>query len=281
VTAIHPSLEAHFEQVRTLTVIPAYNEETRLDKNAFIDALQNSKTLGVLFVDDGSKDNTARVLREIVALEPKRCAAIRLMKNAGKAEAVRAGMLVALSTRAQFVGYLDADLATPFSELHRLEEALLVSDERLLAMGSRVKLLGTEIHRLPARHYLGRVFATVASATLSLPVYDTQCGAKLFRRSEDVQALFAQPFDSRWIFDIEILARLIRLNRQLQHPEARVLRQIVEVPLTKWRDVTGSKVKAGDFASAAAQTLAIYRRYMRAGAVPLETRVEPRTFDLL
>jgi hypothetical protein len=130
-----------------------------------------------------------------------------------------------------------------------------------MIIGARVKLLGRKIQRKSSRHYLGRVFATAASAVLGLAVYDTQCGAKLFRVSPLVTDLFQQPFQSCWIFDVEILARLIKATRgkETQQPD----RMIYEFPLTEWRDIPGSKVGYYDFIRAAWELYYLYRYYSR------------------
>ena len=114
------------------------------------------------------------------------------------------------------------------------------------AIGSRVALLGRRIERRAARHYLGRVFATLASAALQLPVYDTQCGAKVFRAGPALTATLAEPFISRWAFDVEIIGRLA-----CGHPLASQANQpwIIEVPLREWRDVGASKLRATHMAA--------------------------------
>jgi len=224
---------------KTALVVPCYNEERRLSAEPFMRALQDDPALTVVFVNDGSTDRTAAVLREICAGSP-RLRQIDLAHNAGKAEAVRQGVLRALEMDVDQVGYWDADLATPLSELPALAAAI----ERPgvdLVLGSRVRLLGRSIERSRLRHYLGRLFATLASLVLRLPVYDTQCGAKLFRKTERLARVFAEPFLTRWIFDVEILARLAV---QEGGPEA-LLGKVVEVPLSRWHDVAGSKLRPG------------------------------------
>ncbi len=152
---------------------------------------------------------------------------------------MRQGLLHALARGADIAGYLDADLATPPRELLRLAVLARGGDYDIL-MGSRVQLLGHSIERKPGRHYIGRVFATCASLGLGLPVYDTQCGAKLFSRTEALASALAQPFASRWVFDVELLARLV-------HPRpgiaAIALERIREEPLMAWTDVPGSKLR--------------------------------------
>ena len=115
------------------------------------------------------------------------------------------------------------------------------------------------IERRALRHYLWRVFATAASLTLGLRIYDTQCGAKLFRASPPMQALFQDPFATRWLGDVELLARLIQARRGTALPPAEEV--IYEFPLIEWHDVAGSKVKAWDFATSLYGLARIYWQY--------------------
>ena len=147
-------------------------------------------------------------------------------------------MREALGRGAGLVGYLDADLSTPPGELFRLRAAFDRPGVEAV-LGARVALLGTDIERSAARHYLGRVFASLASLILRARVYDTQCGAKLFRASPALEAALAAPFLSRWAFDVELLGRLLTGNDQVP---GLPLSAVVEVPLTTWHDVKGSKL---------------------------------------
>lgn len=225
-------------------VVPCFNEERRLRPEAFFHALLQYPEISFLFVDDGSGDRTAKTLAELSLAEPDRIHSISLTRNQGKAEAVRQGFLEASRRGAEIIGYWDADLATPLKCLGDLLEAM-GDPGTLVAIGSRVLLLGKRIERRPLRHYLGRFFATCASLVLGLAVYDTQCGAKLFRRTPDLDACFSQPFRTRWLFDVEILARLKDLNfeeNSISQPPG-----WIEVPLREWRDVDGSKVRTATF----------------------------------
>jgi len=221
-----------------VVVVPCYEEEQRLDRARFL-ALSRTPGLSLLFVDDGSKDGTRKVLEALAAESPS-IHVLALEKNGGKGEAVRRGMNEALERGAAVVGYADADLSTPPEELLRLIETL---DERgcEVVVGSRVLMVGRRIERRSRRHALGRVFATVAAAILRMNFYDTQCGAKFFRESRALRTALASEFTSRWAFDVELLGRLsIGDDGVPALPESAFL----EVPLREWIDVGESKLRA-------------------------------------
>ena len=215
--------------------------------------------LHLLFVNDGSTDGTAALLAELCAGSEGRVSVLNLDRNGGKAEAVRQGMRRAGEWKPRFVGFWDADLATPLADA-AVFEALLQRNDRLFAVfGARVKLLGRHIRRNEQRHYLERVFATFVSVILQTPAYDTQCGAKLFRGGAVLDAILEAPFLSPWIFDVEILARLRQLHRAGDVPPIDQL--IYEHPLMHWEDVGGSKLRRIDFVRAATDLWRIYRHY--------------------
>lgn len=245
--------------IDTAVVVPCYNEAERLPAQEFIAFCARTPWVAFVFVNDGSTDGTLDVLRDVERQLQGRVEVVDQQPNQGKAAAVRAGVLWALGRPFRYVGYWDADLATPLDEIPRFRLALTQDHGLEIVLGSRVRMLGREIARSPVRHYLGRVFATAASMTLGLPVYDTQCGAKLFRVSEQTSALFHEPFCTGWIFDVEILARLVAA----QSDPSAATRMVRELPLDRWTDVAGSRVRPGDFFKATLELERIRRRYLR------------------
>jgi len=241
-------------------VVPCYDEEARLPADRFAAFAARHPEVSFLFVDDGSRDGTAARLDALAARLGAQGRVLGLPRNRGKAFAVRAGVqAICADPPGGCFGYWDADLATPLEELEPLREALRERPEAVLALGSRVKLLGREIERSTLRHYPGRVFATCASLVLGLPVYDTQCGAKLFRDGAETRALFAEPFGVGWTFDVELLARLIAARRGSDAPP--VERSVIEVPLRVWSDPGGSKVRPLDFLTSLWELWRLHRRY--------------------
>ena len=241
--------------MQSCLIIPCHNEAHRLDRKAVEAFIQSTPTIDLMMVDDGSVDSTAEVLQVLKSTTNDRLHVLCLASNQGKAEAVRAGVQAALALhRFDVVGFCDADLATPLSEMVRLTEVLNEQDADIV-FGCRLLRLGADIHRSKTRHYLGRVFATVVSSILGLPVYDTQCGAKVFRVSIACE-IFRAEFSSRWFFDVELLARY----RQTYGREA-TLRKVIEVPLRTWIDQPGSKLVLRDFLMIPFELWRIRRRY--------------------
>jgi dolichyl-phosphate beta-glucosyltransferase len=243
---------------RLQLVIPCYDEGSRFKSEAFLELVASRSDAGVVFVDDGSTDDTAAILADVVTKSRGRMSVVTLPQNAGKARAVQCGVLAAFEQRPEFVGYWDADLSTPLAALPEFIEVLDANPLVEMVIGSRVKLLGRHIDRKMIRHYCGRLFATAASLALHVGVYDTQCGAKIFRANESVRQVFAAPFQSRWIVDIEILARYIALNGAAS---AEV--QICELPLKNWTEVPGSKLSAWQAVRAVWDLARISRRSPR------------------
>ena len=229
-TAEKRALKTEGNAERAVVVIPCSNEERRLKTREFAEFSALHPDISIIFVNDGSTDGTSRILAEICAAGPLR--ALELDRNVGKAEAVRRGMLEALKSGG-VCGFWDADLSTSLDELPGMLEALRRGNFRCV-VGSRWLHLGDcRIKRRFFRHFIGRIFATCVSLKLDLPVYDTQCGAKLFT-PEAAAAAFASPFVTRWFFDVEILMRLQRFYGTATPP-------VLEHPVS-WIDSPGSKV---------------------------------------
>jgi glycosyltransferase involved in cell wall biosynthesis len=245
---------------KTGIVVPCWNEAQRLDADGFLSFGETHPAIRFFLVNDGSTDETLEILRGLERRAPESFRVLDEHPNRGKAEAVRRGMNAAFEEGVDYAGYWDADLATPLEEISRFLEILETRPELEVLLGSRVQLLGRSIERSPWRHYLGRVFATAASLTLRLAVYDTQCGAKLFRVSEEIAELFREPFCTNWIFDVELMARFVRARRGSQRPAPEQV--IREVPVEEWRDVAGSKVGPLDFFRGIRELWRVRRRYL-------------------
>ena len=233
-----------------VVVIPCFNEGARLDDRALLAFAVDDVHL--LLVDDGSDDDTLVRLQALATLAPNRVEVLVLPSNQGKAEAVRRGLLQAVEAGADVVGYLDADLSTPTTEMTRLLDVLVAQPSIEVVLGARVALLGRQLERSQLRHYLGRIFASAAATGLGVAVYDTQCGAKAFRVTPSLRRALARPFTSRWAFDVELLGRLLHTVP---------VDAFEEVPLLQWRDVKGGSLRPWSMARAGLDVLVIGARH--------------------
>lgn len=243
----------------TVVVVPCHNEAARLRTDLVHRYVGRAPHALLLFVDDGSTDETHARLTELAASE-SRVQVLRLPANRGKAEAVRSGVLLALEWDPTFVAYWDADFSTPLDDIDVFRTILRTRPGIDGVIGSRVRRLGSRVERHALRHYLGRIYATCASLVLGLPVYDTQCGAKMFRATQCVRDAFSQPFIANWAFDVELLARL-RAPRSAGAATRKPVPFIVEHALEEWRDVPGSKLRVGGMARALGDLVRIWLHY--------------------
>ena len=237
-------------------VVPCYNEMDRIQLSEFSQFLISNDFIFFCFVNDGSTDGTQKILADFVNLYPERSQLINLSKNQGKAEAVRQGVNTLLkSSKFQLVGYWDADLAAPLTEIRRFIHKFKSNNELKAVCGSRILRLGSSIRRSVFRHYFGRFFATVVSNMLKIPVYDTQCGAKIFL-AEFAEFIFSEKFLSRWFFDVELFARSIEhLGRQ------NTVHSFLELPLNQWHDQGQSKITWANVLQTPLELLKIYIFY--------------------
>lgn len=242
---------------KVIVIVPCFNEANRLRPSKFMQFMKENPTYSFLFVDDGSTDSTAHILKSITG-QCRSASLFRMPKNKGKAEAVRLGILEAMNLDCDLVAFLDADLSAPLSALIAMTREYEKRPDTLCISGARVRLLGRNIQRSIVRHYVGRIFATIIAFLFDLRIYDTQCGAKLFRNAPEIRAVFSAPFQSSWIFDVEIF---LRLRRALQKQDVPLEHAAREIPLAEWVDHGKSRMHLKDFLRIPFDTLRIYLKY--------------------
>ena len=183
-------------------IIPAYNESARI--RGTLDRVLAYTTerrwdAEIIVVNDGSRDDTAEVVREYAAVNSR----LRLLENPGnrgKGYSVRNGML---HTRGEVLLFTDADLSSPIEEAEKLFAAIAAGAD--VAIGSRWLRSDLQSQRQPLyRQLFGRIFNLMLRITLGLTFRDTQCGFKAFTRRA-AQTIFPLQTVERWGFDPELL----------------------------------------------------------------------------
>lgn len=241
---------------QNLLIVPCYNEEARLTPSAFVNFAEVNTNIHFLFVDDGSTDNTAKIL-EHMASKVVNINSLILNQNVGKGAAIRAGVLHITEQQKgyTYVGYLDADLSVPLIEMKFLVDKINENSDIKFLLGIRVSRMGVNIKRKASRHYLGRIFATVVSLIIKESIYDTQCGAKLIEYSL-AKELFKEAFVSSWFFDVELVIR-----SKIKFPDYSNF--ILEYPLNTWIHIPESKLKVSDFLSVPIELFRIWNVYRK------------------
>ncbi|MBI2453017.1 MAG: glycosyltransferase family 2 protein, partial [Parcubacteria group bacterium] len=215
--------------MRLSVVIPAYNEAKRL-LNTLVAAdeylRRQSYEYEILVVNDGSKDNTADVVRQAEAFI-KNLRLIDERENHGKGYAVRKGMLEA---KGDYRLFTDADNSTSLDQVEKMWPEFEKGFD--VVIGSRdIKGAELPVPQSWLRMRLGDIFNIIVQITSGLwGIWDTQCGFKGFTRKA-AEELFSRATIERWAFDVEILALARKLGFRIR-----------EIPV-RWVNDPNSKVR--------------------------------------
>lgn len=226
--------------MKTGIIIPCYNEANRLEIQRFINFIRVNSDYHLCFVNDGSTDHTLEVLEEIRIKSQKNITIIDVKINAGKAAAVRTGVkFLNRIITIDAIGFMDADLSTDFNDFKNLVATLNSNKELSVVYGSRGKE-NREIKRDFFRNLFSKMVKMIVFLILGLPIEDTQCGAKVFKK-EIIGVAYGKKFLTRWLFDVEIFMRIKKY-----YGNDIIMNKIHEQPLKRWEHVDDSKLGMKD-----------------------------------
>lgn len=223
------------EPIRVLLVIPCYQESQRLPVflKDLCKTLESNRDVSILVVDDGSGPEEEQRMRVLLDQTRTVCPFLReplfLKENLGKGGAIYRGWQE--RGQAKWLAFVDADGSCPAREVQRIIELSHTAPDDVGGLfASRVKILGRSIDRQLHRHLIGRVYATLVSECLDIPVYDSQCGLKLVRH-RDFERVESVLEIKDFGFDVELLAALHDSGVKIE-----------EVPID-WHETPGSKLR--------------------------------------
>jgi dolichyl-phosphate beta-glucosyltransferase len=208
-------------------IIALYNEENRVRQRygrvrEFLDSLREPWEL--ILVDDGSRDNTVQILRELVAQDVK----VRILdskQNLGQGSAIKIGVLC---SRGDIVLYSDADLPVPLPFAKTLIARIKAGDD--VAIAARwVKGAKIGVPQPPMRRILGKMYYRLIHLVIAENIHDTNCGLKAYR-GEAARVLFGFIHARRWAFNVEHLWLAMRFGYK-----------VIEIP-AEWSHQDHSKV---------------------------------------
>jgi glycosyltransferase involved in cell wall biosynthesis len=155
-------------------IIPLLNEEESLRElfSHIKEAMRRiNKHYEVIFVDDGSIDDSFKVLTLLHAEHPCNIKVIRFRRNFGKSAALSAGFKEA---KGDFIITMDADLQDDPEEIPLLIEAM--GDSYDLISGWKKKRYDSVVFKLPSR-----IANAITSKLTGLQIHDLNCGLKIYR----------------------------------------------------------------------------------------------------
>ena len=219
-------------------IVPCYNEAMRISLDYWNQIIKETNTIDWIFVNDGSSDDTSKLLSQIAG--GLGTTVLNLPKNKGKAEALRIGFLEATARNCEIIGLIDADGSFEKQEVivlcqkfqNKCEWNSSQQSYDAIFMSRNFLLNGVESVSL-IRKFSGFVISRINSAVWKELPKDTQCGFKFFRFNNKSKSTILMPFSNSWFFEIEFLIRLREIKR--------LPLSIKEMPLKFCKHIEGSK----------------------------------------
>ena len=233
-------------------VIPFFNERDRLNLSELKELSERAAdNLDCYLVDDGSTDDyTLEIFTYIAKEKLNNIYVIKTPFNNGKSEAIRFGANNIDLLEYKFLGITDADFSASPTEIMRLA-VIALEGENKYVFGARIRN-GTNIIETSWFRYLqGLLFNRSVTLILGQRFLDSQCGLKYFLVDTNLIEALKKPFTNRWLFDLEIILRLSKLDTI----------KVSEVILNKWVHTKGSKTSIKDIIPVFLALLSLRLRY--------------------
>ncbi|NER12765.1 glycosyltransferase [Leptobacterium flavescens] len=234
-------------------VVPCYNESSRLSKASFKEFINSHKDYHFCFVNDGSKDNTLDLLKQLKEECSNEISILNFPEKRGKSSAILEGIQFLYSVPSfEQIGFLDADLSVSFDEYKEMNQLLECNTSYSIIFGSRER----NSERGFFRDFVSQIGKRIIRFTFRLPFQEARCKAKIFRR-DAIPVVFHKEFVSKWLFNVEIFVRFIN-NYQLGY---RPVRRILEYELKHRKGFKEPRLNLIDFILVPRDVFKIYFGY--------------------
>ena len=222
--------------MKLAVVIPAFNENDRFDTSNLKRIFElTTFSTRIYIINDGSTDGFPEKIKKFIKNNPHLDVVLSSFeKNVGKSEALRFGCNLAIEDGFECISIADADFSSPPEEVLNLAKKIKSTNYEII-LGSRKKNISNKIEKHFARYISGRLFSALVQVLFKLDIYDTQCGYKAFRTSDNFKIALKTKTRDPWLFDIEIIVRMKKTNPK---------RLFLEVPLAEWIHRDGSKINS-------------------------------------
>ncbi|MBI2355829.1 MAG: glycosyltransferase family 2 protein [Candidatus Doudnabacteria bacterium] len=229
-------------------IIPAFNEERRIGKTLedigqYLE--RQAYDYEIIVVDNNSRDHTARVVKELESSSVKNARIVEEWSK-GKGAAVQRGVSEAVG---EYIVFMDADNATPISEIEKFWPALEAGIE--VVIGDRYLDPAHKSHQPWFRTMLSRLSNYLIQIVLVPHIHDTQAGFKAFK-ADSARQIFRNLTIHGWAFDMELLAIALKFSYRIKAvpiirndpgestvPPTAFLESLRDLFIIKWRALTG------------------------------------------